>query len=101
MNLMQSQLNQLQYKKIREERFKHEDFYVVQPTSPESTPLSFPGLRISLSKPPRLQMLTVDFQGVNDFYNKRLSPISQPKCIPTLTITQNKRLQIVFLSHNI
>ena len=46
---------------IREERFKHEDFYVVWPTSPMSMPPSFSGLRISLSKPPKLQMLTLDF----------------------------------------
>ena len=49
-----------------EERFKHKNFYVVWPTSPTSTPPSFPGLRISLSKPPGLQMLTLDFQCVNE-----------------------------------
>ena len=59
---------------IREERFKHDDFYVVRPTSPTSTPPSFPGLRIPLSKPPRLQMLTLDFQGVNEPLQQEIIP---------------------------
>ena len=32
---------------------KHKDFYIVQQSLPTSTPLSTPGLRISLSKPPK------------------------------------------------
>ncbi|KAH9782477.1 BED-type domain-containing protein [Citrus sinensis] len=59
---------------IREEGFKHRDFYVVRPTSPTSTPPSFPGLRIPLSKPPRLQMLTLDFQGVNGPLQQEIIP---------------------------
>ena len=50
------------------------DFYVVRPTSPTSTPPSFPGLRIPLSKPPRLQMLTLDFQGVNGPLQQEIIP---------------------------
>ena len=51
---------------------------MVWPTSPMSTPPNFPGLRIPLSNPSRLQMLTLDFQGVNNFYNKRLSQSLKP-----------------------
>ena len=43
-----------------------------------STPPSFLGLRIPMSKPPKLQMLTLDFQGVNKLYNKRLSQSLNP-----------------------
>ncbi|KAK9209265.1 hypothetical protein WN944_001629 [Citrus x changshan-huyou] len=50
------------------------DFYVVRPTLPTSTPPSFPGLRIPLSKPPRLQMLTLDFQGVNGPLQQEIIP---------------------------
>ena len=59
---------------IREERCKHRDFYVVRPTSPTSTPPSFPGFRIPLSKPPRLEMLTLDFQGVNEPLKQEIIP---------------------------
>ncbi|KAK9214113.1 hypothetical protein WN944_006101 [Citrus x changshan-huyou] len=50
------------------------NFYVVRPTSPTSTPPSFPGLRISLSTPPRLQMLTLDIQGVNEPLQQEIIP---------------------------
>ncbi|KAK9200192.1 hypothetical protein WN944_015388 [Citrus x changshan-huyou] len=59
---------------IRKEGFKHRDCYVVRPTLPTSTPPSFPGLRIPLSKPPRLQMLTLDFQGVNGPLQQEIIP---------------------------
>ena len=36
-----------------------------------------------------------------NFYTKRLSAISWPKYILTLTITQNKDYKFIFLSHNI
>ena len=52
---------------------------------------------------PRLQMLTIDFQSVNGLYNKRLSPISLPKYIPTLTpfkLDFTKRIKNKFPSHN-
>ena len=75
-------------KRIREERFKHRDFYVVRPTSPTSTPPSFPSLRIPLSKPPRLQMLTLDFQSVN----KRLSQSLNPSVSQHLQSLKDKRL---------
>ena len=38
---------------------------MVRQSPPTSIPPSSPGLMISLSKPPRLQMLTIDFQCVN------------------------------------
>ena len=79
-------------KRIREARFKHWDFYVVRPTLPTSTPPSFPSLRIPLSKPSRLQMLTLDFQGVNNLYNKRLSQSLNPSVSQHWQSLKNKRL---------
>ena len=58
--------------KGRESKLK--DFYVVRQSPPTSTPPSSPGLRISLSKPPRLQILTIDFQGVNGPLQQEIIP---------------------------
>ena len=67
----------------RESKLK--DFYVVQQSLPTSTPPSNPSLRISLSSIPRLQKLTIDFQGVNKRLQQRdYLSISSTKCFSYL-----------------
>ena len=73
-------------KKVREEKNEHKDFYVVRLSPPTSTPPSSPGLRISLSKSPKVQVLYNWLPKCQwTFTIKRLSPQSlHPKCFSHL-----------------
>ena len=58
--------------KGRESKLKN--FYVVRLSSPTSTPPSTPGLRFHYPNLPRLQMFTIDFQGVNGPSQQEIIP---------------------------
>ena len=62
---------------------------MVQKSPPKSTPPSSPGLRISLSKPPKFQMLTIDFQGVNGPSQQEIIPnlLTQVYCNTSTLLT--------------